>query len=116
MGLVEYYGENVGQSKYAHAFSSILKAKPAIAAPNLSKDEKQYIRTAIWSEYQFENLPQNRAANNMIASISQQSLQNAAASKSGKRGNSSSQIDKLISQKAPQTQNGVITYDLKDLG
>ena len=48
----------------------------------------------------------------MIAAISQEQL----ASKSGKRGNSSSQIDKLISQKSPQTQSGVVTYDLKDLG
>jgi len=69
-GLIEYYKEHVATQKYAHAFNAILKAKPATSAPNLTKDEKQYIRTAIWSEYQFENLPQNRAANNMIAAIS----------------------------------------------
>jgi hypothetical protein len=51
LGLLEYYKEHVSTQKYAHAFQNILRAKPAIAPPTLSKDEKQYVRTAIWSEY-----------------------------------------------------------------
>ena len=67
MGLVEYYKEHIGSSKYAHAFNAILRVKNVSQAPTLTKEEKLYIRTAIWSEYQFENLPQNKAMNNMIA-------------------------------------------------
>jgi hypothetical protein len=59
-GLLDYYREHVAISKYSHAFATILKVKPVSGPPSLTKDEKNYIRTAIWSEYQFENLPQSR--------------------------------------------------------
>lgn len=51
-GLMEYYREHVSLQKYSHAFSQILQVKgEAKEAPALTKDEKQYLRTAIWSEY-----------------------------------------------------------------
>jgi hypothetical protein len=40
MGLLEYYKEHVGSSKYAHAFNTILRVKPATQAPVLNKEEK----------------------------------------------------------------------------
>ena len=51
LGLVEYYKKHVSTQKYAHAFQNILRAKPATGVPSLTKDEKLYVRTAIWSEY-----------------------------------------------------------------
>ncbi len=48
-GLMTYYKEHVGSSKYSHAFNNILKAKYINEFPTLNKEEKQYLRTAIWN-------------------------------------------------------------------
>ncbi len=50
MGLLEYYREYVAKAKYSHQFNSMLKAKDQ-PPQELNKDEKNYVRTAIWSEY-----------------------------------------------------------------
>ena len=51
-GIIPYYREHVGTQKYSHAFINILKVKPYYEMPTLSKDEKQYLRTAIWNDFE----------------------------------------------------------------
>lgn len=61
-GLLQFYKENVADCKYSHAFQTILKAKPDAQAPTLNTNEKNYLRTATWSEYAFENYNSNQRA------------------------------------------------------
>lgn len=72
-GLMHYYREHVSTQKYSHAFKHILQVKREAHAP-LNKDEKQYLRTAIWSEYQMENNAYNKQATSKLMT----SLQAAA--------------------------------------
>jgi hypothetical protein len=52
-GLAEYFKQHLGKLKYAHAFQHILTVK-APSSPHLNKEEKAYLRSAIWSEYSME--------------------------------------------------------------
>jgi hypothetical protein len=61
-GLMEFYKEHVAISKYSHAFQNILKVKPMQQPPALTTNEKNYLRTATWSEYAFENYQANQRA------------------------------------------------------
>jgi hypothetical protein len=62
LGLLEFYKEHVGTCKYSHAFSTILKVKPMTQPPTITTNEKNYLRTATWSEYAFENYQHNQKA------------------------------------------------------
>ena len=105
-GLMHYYREHVSTQKYSHAFKHILQVKREAHAP-LNKDEKQYLRTAIWSEYQMENNAYNKQATNKLMT----SLQAAAQPKTNT-------VDHLISNRPGLTRgakSSVVTYDLKDI-
>jgi hypothetical protein len=60
-GLAEYFKQSINKLKYSHAFPLLLTAKDSRGPIVLSKDEKAYLRTAIWSEYSME-LPQTGGA------------------------------------------------------
>ena len=62
LGLLEFYKDHVGTCKYSHAFSTILKVKPMTQPPTITTNEKNYLRTATWSEYAFENYQHNQKA------------------------------------------------------
>ena len=97
-GLLQFYKENVANCKYSHAFQTILKVKlESQAAPTLTTNEKNYLRTATWSEYAFENYNSNQRALAPFMQTSQKP------------------VDSILSQKQT-SQSGVVTYDLKDIG
>ena len=66
--------------------------------PTLTTAEKNYLRTATWSEYAFENYQHNQRA---LAPFLQSSQK---------------PVDSILSQqKLASSQAGTVTYDLKDI-
>ena len=58
-GILVFYKNHVNDYKYSHAFPTVLEVKPAAQAPALTTNEKNYLSTATWSEYAFENYNSN---------------------------------------------------------
>jgi len=54
-GILVFYKKHVNDYKYSHAFPTVLEVNPAAKAPTLTTTEKNYLRTATWSEYAFDN-------------------------------------------------------------
>jgi|LauGreDrversion4_2_1035121.scaffolds.fasta_scaffold354043_1 hypothetical protein len=90
---MNYYREHVGNEKYSHAFKHILQVKKESQAP-LTKDEKAYLRTAIWSEYQMENNAYNKQGTSKLMT----SLQGAAQP--------NNPVDHLISNRPGAVKGG----------
>lgn len=108
-GLIDYYKEHVTVNKYAHAFAQILTAKLP-KETTLTTQEKNYLRTAIWNEYQLEHASSSggkksaKSNSTMMTNILQ-----------GNHG-ATSQIDTLVKNNAAKPGSNVVTYDLRDIG
>jgi hypothetical protein len=103
-GLQDFFKHQLGKLKFSHANHFLLKAGELKEPVVLDKDEKQYLRSAVWSEYSMEpaNLQAGRAMQAQAAKHAAPSLDTL--------------INSTTTNKKPTSNGGgVVTYDLRDL-